>query len=431
MFAEPSGPDPAEWPAALVRGFHPMRWAVCLGGLALTWVAAVLAQALYDRANLRLADWWDAPAEQVRALANDVSGRSAWVAGTRLGPTLALALAGWCLAGAWVARHELVARIQSRPDPMRSPNIPGPSQLVVAKVKDLVLCCAMVLALIALFMVPVLTAALISSLGGVGAVLVAILLPVVLIADLFVLLLALGALAWPIMPVAVSIEYSDTFDGLSRSYNYAFRRPIGYLFLLAISIVLAGLPLAAVLYAVSGPFAGLAPATRMVILWLAAGLSASMFWSLQVLVYLHMRRAVDGTDAWNYLEGPGPVAAETQTEVPPESAENKPRITGKPEPAPASGGRLNMMIKSYAMVIGAWFLTAFLFRWAGGDEARWMGWGFDEDLIPPAEGLYKVASVIAAIWGIILVIVPFYMAVRPAREKAPETPAPAAASTPG
>src|SRR6476660_3095774 len=57
MFAEPSGPDPAEWPAALIRGFHPLRWAVCLGGLAVTWVAAVLAQALYDRAIPRLADW--------------------------------------------------------------------------------------------------------------------------------------------------------------------------------------------------------------------------------------------------------------------------------------------------------------------------------------------------------------------------------------
>lgn len=428
MFAEPTGPDPAEWPAALVRGFHPRRWAVCLGGLAVTWVAAVLAQALYDRATPRLADWWDAPVEQVRALANNVSGRSPWVAATRLGPTLALALAGWCLAGAWVARHELIARIQSRPDPTRSPNIPGPTRLVVAKVKDLVLCCPTVLALIALVMVPVLTAALVNSLGGAGGILVAILLPVVLIADLLVLLLALGALAWPMMPVAIAIENSDTFDGLSRAYNYAFMRPIGYLFLLAISVVLAGLPLAAVLYAVSGPFAALAPATQMVILWLAAGLSASMFWSLQVLVYLHMRTAVDGTDAWEFTPEPDPtVTAETQ----PEGTENKAPIARKRESPSQSSGRLNMMIKSYAMVIGTWFLTAWLFRWAGGDEARWMGWGFDEDLIPPAEGLYKTASVFAAIWGVVLVILPFYRAVRPSREKAPETPTAAAASTSG
>jgi hypothetical protein len=391
------------------------------------WLAAVLAQALYENAAPRWVDWWEAPAEQVRALAADVSVRSPWVAATRLGPTLALALAGWCLAGAWVARHELLARLQSRPDPTRTPVIAGPTQLVATKLKDLVLCCPMVLALTGLAMFPVLTAALVNSLGGVAGVLVAILLPVVLIADLFVLLLALGGLTWPLMPMTIAVESSDTFDALSRSYNYAVMRPFGYLFLLAISVVLAGLPLSAAIYAVSGPFAGLAAATQMAILWLAAGLAASMFWSLQVLVYLHMRAAVDGTDAWEVTPGPEPATAE----APAESVVEKPPVSKKPEPPPASGGRLSMMIKSYSAVIGTWFLTAWLFRWAGGDEGRWMGWGFDEDLIPPAEGLYAVARFIAALWGLFLLFAPIYMAVRPSREAAPETAAPAAASTPG
>jgi hypothetical protein len=229
------------------------------------------------------------------------------------------------------------------------------------------------------------------------------------------------------MPMTIAVESSDTFDALSRSYNYAVMRPFGYLFLLAISVVLAGLPLAAALYAVSGPFAGLAVATQMAILWLAAGLAASMFWSLQVLVYLHMRAAVDGTDAWEVTPGPEPAAAE----APAESAVEKPPVSKKPEPPPASGGRLSMMIKSYAAVIGTWFLTAWLFRWSGGDEGRWLGWGFDEDLIPPAEGLYAVARFIAALWGLFLLFAPIYMAVRPSREAAPATAAPAAASTPG
>src|SRR5436190_22283932 len=133
MFAEPSGPDPVEWPAALVRGFHPIRWAVCLAGLAVTWLAAGLAQALYEGSAPRLPDWWTEPAEQARALAQSVSSRTPWAAVKRLGPALAMALAGWCLAGAWIARHELFARLQSRPDPMRSALVPSPTRLVTAK----------------------------------------------------------------------------------------------------------------------------------------------------------------------------------------------------------------------------------------------------------------------------------------------------------
>src|SRR5262249_25562810 len=154
----------------------------------------------------------------------------------------------------------------------------------------------------ALLLLPVALAGGINHLGGFGALLVAVLLPVVLLADLVFLLLLIGLAAWSLMPVTIAAEYSDHFDGLSRAYNYLYLPPVRFTLLLLLTLAFSALPLAGALFALAGPVENWPSAAGHPVVWVVGGLSASLFWSFQSLAYLQLRTAVDGTDA-NELAG--------------------------------------------------------------------------------------------------------------------------------
>ena len=194
MATQASGPEPGDWLVAAVRGMHPLRWAACLAALVVTWVVVAIAQSLIDGAAPRWTGWWVNPPEQAREFADDIAGRSTLAIVIRLGPCLAAIAAIWSLAGAWIARHELIARLRSRPGAADPPAIPGPTGLVAGKLKDLILCCPMVVILASLSLLPAILAGGINWLGGGGAVFVAIFLPIVLLGNLLFLLLIFGAL---------------------------------------------------------------------------------------------------------------------------------------------------------------------------------------------------------------------------------------------
>ena len=64
-----------------------------------------------------------------------------------------------------------------------------------------------------------------------GVLLMSILWPLMLLACLVMAILLLGLLfGWPLMWPTVSVEGTDSFDALSRSYSYTFQRPLYYLF---------------------------------------------------------------------------------------------------------------------------------------------------------------------------------------------------------
>lgn len=64
-----------------------------------------------------------------------------------------------------------------------------------------------------------------------GVVIAAILWPLALAAGIFMVLLLLGlSFGWPLMWAAVSVESTDAFDALARSYAYVYQRPLHYLF---------------------------------------------------------------------------------------------------------------------------------------------------------------------------------------------------------
>ncbi|MCS7239147.1 MAG: hypothetical protein NZ899_12895 [Thermoguttaceae bacterium] len=64
-----------------------------------------------------------------------------------------------------------------------------------------------------------------------GALILALMWPIVLIVGLGVVLLGVGVLlGWPLMWGTLATENADAFDAVSRSFSYLFQRPLNYLF---------------------------------------------------------------------------------------------------------------------------------------------------------------------------------------------------------
>jgi hypothetical protein len=306
--------------------------------------------------------------------------------------------------GGWIARHELVARQRGRYDAEDMRPAASATAFLVGWWKSLLMCCPCVLFLMLVFLLPVVLAGWMNAwLGGVGALLVSLCLPILLFADLLLFAIALGAVAWPLMPVALAAECRDVFDALSRSYSYAFQRPVRFLLLTATAIGLAGLPFA-VRYAFADQIAAWQPEARQTVDLLAAALSLSIFWSLQTLVYLHLRLAIDEVDAGEVATGaPLPATASADAGQAPKAASVP--ATGATAPA-ASTGLLRATVLWLALAVGSWWLTYRLLTHAGGGQTAWLGWGLTETLVPPAEGVYRVASVIAGLWGALWLALP-------------------------
>ncbi|MBO0697151.1 MAG: hypothetical protein J2P46_02035, partial [Zavarzinella sp.] len=294
----PAGPDALSWAAATLRGLHPLRWGLALVGIGATVLVAAGLQALWEGQAPRPADWFGDPLTQAQASWDHLSDRSVVGLVVRLGVVLVILAAIWAVVGGWIARHELVARHRGEPYGNAEPVEPGPTRLVAGRLKTLVISAIPILAFCAVLFIPVALAGLLNRLGGVGAILVALVLPVVLVADLLLLLIAIGAVAWPLMPITTAAENSDVFDALSRAYNYLYQRPVRFALLMTATLVLAAMPLAAVLFALAGPVENWRAAAGHPAVWAAAGLSASIFWSVETLAYLSLRTAVDETDAY-------------------------------------------------------------------------------------------------------------------------------------
>jgi hypothetical protein len=426
MNEPPTGPGMTDWVAAALRSLHPVRWTVGLVGVAFTWLIVPIAEPLFIGSAPDWAGWWTDAAGRARDLGAAIADRSPLAIAIRLGPLLTALIAGWCLVGGWIARQELVIRYRARPGQFDPPeSVRGPTGLVVAKVKQLALCPVAVFSLLAVTLFPGLFAGVVNDwFGGVGAIVVAVLLPVVLIANLVLLVLAAGLVAWPLMPAAVAAEQSDVFDALSRAYNYAFERPFRFMLLMTLAAGVAGLPLAVVL----GPLADTVRGQPVVVA-LAAGLSVSIFWSNITLVYLHLRCKVDETDAFELVEPPEPHAEAAVTAAAPEGAPATPD-PAKPDPAKPNPAKHQGLVFNFAIlpfVYGSWFLTAWLIRRSGGDDGRWLDWGLADGFVPQAGGLRTLAATFGLIWGIAWFVLPIVVAVRPLfKRTASSTESPAA-----
>ena len=130
---------------------------------------------------------------------------------------------------------------------------------------------------------------------------------------------------WPLMWATISSEGSDSFDALSRSYAYAFQRPLQYLLYILVAAVFGGLGWVLVMNFAAGvvhlaywsagfgagqenvaaivagkPSAG--GGASMLHFWtgcvkiLAVGYLYSYFWTATTSIYFVLRRDVDATE---------------------------------------------------------------------------------------------------------------------------------------
>jgi hypothetical protein len=180
--------------------------------------------------------------------------------------------------------------------------------------------------------------------GQAGAIVAGALAWAPLLLGLFAAFLLLGFLAgWPLMIASVAVEAEDAFDALSRAYSYVFQRTsllalltgtawafgaagvllVALVTRVAVTLASWGVAVGAPDARVAGLFGPLdvhpeSTASALHSGWmglvslLAYGWVYSFFWSSSVLIYLALRREVDGTP----LDDIGPDAPLDETLVP-------------------------------------------------------------------------------------------------------------------
>lgn len=71
-----------------------------------------------------------------------------------------------------------------------------------------------------------------------GLLLMGIIWPLYLLAGLFMVIVLLGLLfGWPLMWATISVEGTDMFDALSRTYSYVYQRPLHYIFYVVVAAI--------------------------------------------------------------------------------------------------------------------------------------------------------------------------------------------------
>ncbi len=74
------------------------------------------------------------------------------------------------------------------------------------------------------------------------AFLTALIWPVVLAGGFVMTILLAGVLlGWPLMWATISVEGTDSFDALNRTYSYVFQRPLRYLFYVIVAAAIGWL----------------------------------------------------------------------------------------------------------------------------------------------------------------------------------------------
>jgi hypothetical protein len=298
-----------------------------MAGLGVSLLLGLVALMVFEGAVPQPGAWWRQPPEQLWLLAQQLFGRGSGTAvfrGLLLVPVLA---AVWGLVGGWIARSELLRqRPAGDPDPGAESTGTPPTRFVRRKAFTLGTVALFPLIAAGLLLVPALFAGLVNQvLGmGTGALLVSVALPPVLLSSLFVVLVLVGSLSYSIMPAAVAAEGTDSWEAVSRGYSYLYQRPLHFAWWWGVALAVSGLPLlgASALLHAQPDLAG--AGGRPVLGFAGAALSLSFFWTLQSLVYLKLRRAVDDVaenEIWDGTESAAVVpAASATTKAPEQSA---------------------------------------------------------------------------------------------------------------
>jgi hypothetical protein len=278
------------WPVAVVRACSPSRLILSAGGLATSVFLCALILAQTQEVPVRLAAWWQDPLVELERLGREVVGAG----GRSLFRLILLAVVlsiVWGLAGCWIVRAELLhIRGRERRD------YTSPTALVLGRIPALCFLLPMCLFAAGSMLTPGLFTGLFNRVPFLGAILVSLSLPVLFLFALFSILFLLGTLAFPLMPAAIAAEGSDHFDAISRAYSYFYQQALRYAFWFGLSLAISALPSLGIFLLLRSQPGAIGPAIRQPLVAAGAVLSVSLFWSLQGLVYLKMRRAIDNVE---------------------------------------------------------------------------------------------------------------------------------------
>lgn len=203
--------------------------------------------------------------------------------------------------------------------------------------------------------------------GGWGESIASAFLPLPLLAGLAMAILLIGlAACWPLMISTVAAEGEDTFEALSRSYNYVLYRPLAFAALVALAWAIATLALLVVgLFSQSaihlghwglslgaGPDLGrrlsdlslgleTVPPDRVHRGWLslarlvAYAAAWGLFWAAAAFIYLAMRLIVDGA-RWHEIHQPRQATDAQAPAVQGAGTDNAPESPATAGPGPES-----------------------------------------------------------------------------------------------
>jgi hypothetical protein len=373
----------------VARAFLPQRWLACVSALVLSAVALWLVGLVFPGApELSPLGWLEQPRQQGSKVL-------AWV---EQGGRLAVVVAGvlvisflgatWASTGGFIARDELVRWRQATLDRPQ----PSPLAFVLrwrARLWALVLVASVLVG--TMLLVPV-SVRMVLWLPG-SSVVIALLLPVLWLAVLVQTLIVLGAISFVLQPAALAAEGADSFDAFSRSYSYFYQWPLLFAVLETVTVLLAGAPLAGLIRWLELNPQALAGAVRPWVVLAVLGLSLSLFWSLQPLVYAVLRLRVDevpGDTVFDEAEG----TAEAAPAAPAESNQARP-----PQPAAGSPlGALRGALLGVALFALSWLGMGRLMTWLAGERAAWLRWELYPLERPAVAGVELAAAWIAGFW---------------------------------
>jgi hypothetical protein len=287
--------SPVTWSGALFRALSPVRLGLCFLGLLLTILAVSLALWIAGD-GFQPARWWDAPLEQARHADQVLFLHGSGTALLQLLAQTAARVIIWGLIGGWIAWAELSAQ---RPGTARL----SAAEFVRRKGVSLYAPGLMVLLFMGLLLVFLWLAGCTSYLlgWGIGAALVAVALPSLLLVSLLIVLCGVGLLSFSIMPAAVAAEGTDAYEALSRGFSYFYQRPLTYALWWGLTLLIAAAPVALAMAAIQQGLVGPFASSGLITVGFTIGLS--LFWSLQPRVYLKLRRLVDETAETEWWTG--------------------------------------------------------------------------------------------------------------------------------
>jgi len=291
------------WLTTTLWALYPARLLVCAAGLLATILIGQLALLFFD-APAGPAVTWPYPADSVQRLGIILGstglGRLLFRAALLAIPLWLV----WSLVGGWIARSELLRRRRSDertglPLPVQT----SATRLVGARGPSMFAPMLMIVAFVGILLLVELFPGALNRIPGAGAIFLALLLPALMALCLGIVVVLVGLPSLSIMPAAIAAEGSDSFDAVSRGYSYLYQRPVQFVWWWGLSLAISALPLAAVsllLQEQAGPAESAGG-------WLAAAgaiVSLSLFWTLQTLVYVKLRRTVDDVAEDKVWDGP-------------------------------------------------------------------------------------------------------------------------------